>query len=177
MQELKTGQKLIERGEMDGAITLFKSLSLSGSPETTAEALHALGVALFQKHPSAATAKEALSYIDKALSQQPQNARFHNSRGIILEKTGNKESALESFRSAVELAPRSTKFLVNLAKLHKSQNDFIEALRYMQLVADIDPKVRALVMCMLFINRCLKIWKWRIMKRHQVLQKCTILCP
>lgn len=149
MQELKNGQKLIERGEIDGAISLFKSLSLAsaGDPETTAEAMHALGVALFQKQPGPATACEALSYIDKAISQQPSNARFHNSRGIVLEKTGSKEAALESFQRAVELAPRSTKFLVNLAKLHKAQNEYVEALRYMLLVTEIDPKASPMFVC------------------------------
>jgi len=49
--------------------------------------------------------EEALRVCDSILSNAPELAEAHNLRGIILEQTGDKEEALEAYRSALKLDP------------------------------------------------------------------------
>jgi tetratricopeptide (TPR) repeat protein len=94
------------------------------------------GVALHGQH------LEQRDGLVAAIKADPSNARFHNSRGVCLEKTGDPAGALKCFQRALELQPRSVKFLVNAAKALKAQNRFQEALTHMLQVAEIEPKVR-----------------------------------
>ncbi len=53
--------------------------------------------------------QEALEVLNEAITNRPENYRFLWAQGLIQAKTGEKEKALESFDSALKLAPEESK--------------------------------------------------------------------
>lgn len=102
--------------------------------------MHGYGALYFQAKPTKEAAKEALSHINQALALCPDTARFHNSKAVVLEKTGDIAGAQEAFQRAIDLQPSNPKWMVNLAKLLKAKNEFQKALDLMLKVAELDPK-------------------------------------
>jgi tetratricopeptide (TPR) repeat protein len=62
--------------------------------------------------------KEALTFIDAALSLSPANAGYHRHRGYILTRLSRYQEAINSIRSALELEPNS-------ANTHRQMADTI----------------------------------------------------
>ena len=46
-----------------------------------------------------------LSDIDRAIAAKPNEARFHNTRGLLLEDIGRRPEAIESYRASLALDP------------------------------------------------------------------------
>src|SRR5690349_13697066 len=66
-----------------------------------AEALHLLGVLAY----GAGQFALAEDYIAAALQVHEQDARFHNSLGIVRQRQGRIDEAIASYRRALELQP------------------------------------------------------------------------
>jgi len=76
-----------------------------------AEALHLLGVLAYR---TGLSAESALELIDRALSLEPDNSRFHNSRGALYYALGLNSEAERAFHRSIELDPKEAAVWNNL---------------------------------------------------------------
>lgn len=84
--------------------------------------------------------KNAAKTLNKAQKQMPRDARVFMLAGIMAEKSGNPQGALEALRRAVHLAPDWGPGLLELALFYARQNQFDEAITMAEKVAQIEPK-------------------------------------
>jgi protein O-GlcNAc transferase len=71
---------------------------------------------------------DALALIDRAVSIEPRNADFLNSRGIILQTLGRLDDALASYDAALSIEPRRAQVLYNRGIVLNATGRFDEAL-------------------------------------------------
>lgn len=57
---------------------------------------------------------QALKILDRAIFERPENHRFYWAKALILSDLGQSELAIESFESAIELAPEESKIYFHL---------------------------------------------------------------
>jgi len=67
--------------------------------------------------------REALRHLDRAIELEAENARFHSSRGMVLQGLGRDARAVAAYRRALELGEESTWLLNNLAWLLAASDD------------------------------------------------------
>jgi Tfp pilus assembly protein PilF len=109
-----------------------------------AEALGGLGNALIMQ----GRFKEAMPYLDKAVSLDPMNGSFRNNRGVARMEQGEYKEAGEDF-DAAESSPNPDDKIsasINRGRLRQRQGDFAAAeheftmaLAYLQRAIDLDP--------------------------------------
>jgi tetratricopeptide (TPR) repeat protein len=90
--------KSAEAGDFEVAKRICTDL-IQTQPDD-AEALHLLGMAVYQ---TGADAKSALDMIERAIAIAPNKGRFHNTRGALLYRNGWWSEAEQALRRAVEL--------------------------------------------------------------------------
>jgi superkiller protein 3 len=76
---------------------------------------------LRRAHPDAASAME--SWLERAVSREPQCTKAHFMLGVLNEELGNKEQAVAQYRRAIETDPGCLFSLRNLAVLYASMGD------------------------------------------------------
>ena len=59
--------------------------------------------------------QHALQTLDQAIEKDPENAVYHNTKGLIYQKTGDYHQAILAYYDAVEHAPDDLMILVNIA--------------------------------------------------------------
>jgi Flp pilus assembly protein TadD len=100
-----------------------------------------LGVLLL--HPGGHL-EEAATEFNKTLELKPEEARAHDSLGIVLSRQGRTDEAMKHFREAIRLQPRDPKAYNNLAMALQSQRRLDEAISQLEnaltLVPD-DPEL------------------------------------
>jgi len=98
---IEDAYKAAEAGDYDAAKRICGRL-LETEPDH-AEALHLLGVVAYQ---TGLQPQEALALIERAIAIDPQNARFHNSRGALHYALNQDAEAAASFERSTALNPR-----------------------------------------------------------------------
>jgi tetratricopeptide (TPR) repeat protein len=96
--------KSAEAGDFETAKRICTDL-IQAQPDD-AEALHLLGMAVYQTGRTGAEAKSALDMIDRAIAIAPDKARFHNTRGALLYRNALYAEAEQALRRAVTLNER-----------------------------------------------------------------------
>ncbi|WCL50338.1 tetratricopeptide repeat protein [Leptospira sp. GIMC2001] len=86
-----------------------------------ANSLNNLGYLIIKKsvNPSKEDMVEAMAALKKAVQISPNNPAFLDSLGTLLEKSGNKQSAILALEKAVSFAPDHSELLDHLADLRK----------------------------------------------------------
>ncbi|MBY0455365.1 MAG: tetratricopeptide repeat protein [Burkholderiaceae bacterium] len=84
--------------------------------------------------------KNAAKTLNKAQKQMPNDARVFMLAGVMAEKSGNPQGALDALRRAVTLAPDWGPGLLELALFYARQNQFEPAIETAEKVARIEPK-------------------------------------
>jgi Flp pilus assembly protein TadD len=96
---LRLGDLLLANGDPEGALNAFEQAGVLGArPQDVAvgqsAALIELGELLRAKR-----------VLEEGLANAPEDARLHNNLGVVAREMGDKASAAEHFRRAIELAP------------------------------------------------------------------------
>jgi protein O-GlcNAc transferase len=78
-----------------------------------AEALHHLGIIAYQeeRYP------EAIDFLLRAINQAPENAHYHHNLGLVYEARNQPQRASQSYRRALELAPKNTVILESIDRV------------------------------------------------------------
>ena len=112
----------LNNGSYDDAAQLCGRI-LSENPNY-AEALHLLGIALYQGGRHA----PGLEMINKAISCDPNNSEYYYNAGIIQSALGKSDLALEAYQKAIALKPDHAQALNNLGLLFYDQDKLEEAI-------------------------------------------------
>jgi tetratricopeptide (TPR) repeat protein len=68
---------------------------------------------------------QALSILEKAIQQRPENYRFLWARGLIQGRKGESEKAIESFKAALELAPDESKLYYHIGVIYYNEGIYM----------------------------------------------------
>jgi len=124
-------------GRIGEAEKLYRRI-LSEEPRH-ADALHLLGVALFQSGRGA----EAAEQIRRAIAIQPAIADFHNHLGAALIVAGKPRDALGALERALALAPGRPEFHLNLGNAYRECGELARAEAEYRRAAEIAPTLAA----------------------------------
>ena len=85
------------------------------------------------------------SWLDDCVERSPQNAMGHFVRGLLHERSGEVEQALEAYRRAVEVDNFHLEATTNLALLHHTRGEFERAAQLAErvLALESDPARQA----------------------------------
>ena len=72
---------------------------------------------------------EALKYYDKAAKLDPGNAQIFNNRGLVYQKLGQREVAIEELLHAIHIDARYVKAYNNLGLLHYYSGNYLGAVK------------------------------------------------
>lgn len=98
---IRQAMSLAEVGRFGDAITSLRALLTTHGTDATLH--HAIGILQFQT----GSLEQALFHFDKARHLDDEKADFHSDYGTTLNLSGRTEEAVDAFRRAVELNPRS----------------------------------------------------------------------
>jgi Tfp pilus assembly protein PilF len=103
-----------------------------------AEALDGLGNALIMQ----GRYKEAMTYLDKAVSLEPMNGSFRNNRGVARMEQGEYREAAEDFDAAESSSNPDDRISANInrGRLRQRQGDFAAAEHEFSMALARDPK-------------------------------------
>lgn len=96
-------------GFLDPPSTTFRRFS---EDDTSIEAIYARSIA----HYRAGSLTEAMAGIDALIEREPENPYFWELKGQVYYEHGQAEQAVEPYRRAAELMPRSALFKIGLAQ-------------------------------------------------------------
>lgn len=119
---LKAAIKALDDGRLEEASAIC--VALIAADPVNAQAIHLLGVVAYQSGGGIAEAQEL---VERAISIDPNDAKFYNSRGALQYALGNNEVAVVDFRRATQLAPNDSMAWNNLGNALLRLNDVTEA--------------------------------------------------
>jgi len=118
-------------GRLDQAEASYRQL-LTRDPDNV-DALHMLGVLLFQRNQAAA----GLDLLDAAIAINGEVASFHGHRGLILAALGRTQEAIGAYQTALTLNPHMTEVQNNLGNLLLAAGNIRGAIdAYRRAIAD-----------------------------------------
>jgi tetratricopeptide (TPR) repeat protein len=82
----------------------------------------------------------AKTYLDRALSLNPNSAVVHALRGLYFQRTGNNRDALTEFQVAVTIQPDDPALYVSIGESYSKLGDLIRALEAYQVAANLVPE-------------------------------------
>ncbi len=129
---LKQAQQKHRQGELTEALALYQQF-LADNPKN-ADVLHQIGIVYAQLENYA----EAVHYIDAALEQE-QNAAYFNSKGNLLLRVQDYESALNAYRKAIKLNSRYEIAHNNLGRCLYFQEKLVAAQKAYERALEINP--------------------------------------
>jgi len=107
------------------------TLTLTGDAyEYFRKALEAQNLKLYQ---------DALSWYERSLEKNPNNAQAHNNMGIILSMLGAHEAAIEHFKEAKNINPELPQVYNNLGNAQESIGQLNEAIKTYEMAISVQP--------------------------------------
>jgi tetratricopeptide (TPR) repeat protein len=82
---------------------------------------------------------EALTYLDRALSLNPNSAIVRGLRGLYFQRVGNNREALTEFQAAAALQPNDPTLYVSIGESYSKLGDMIRALEAYQYATSLAP--------------------------------------
>jgi tetratricopeptide (TPR) repeat protein len=82
---------------------------------------------------------EALTYLDRALSLNPNSSIVHGLRGLYFQRIGNRREALSEFQEAAKLDPENPAWYVSVGQELAGVGDLIRAMQAYQYAATLAP--------------------------------------
>ncbi len=138
------GNLLFDGGKLDEAGQVYTEAVNFDAPLDwqKGEAYFRLGrISSFQENPS-----KALAYYDKAVQYDAQNTDIMTAKGILLEKMGELNKALESFQAAQQLSPEDPfvkAFYKSVQEKMAARNDKERQERIDSLIQDLVADIQA----------------------------------
>ncbi len=125
--------QLQRSGQLPQAISCYEQL-LNCSPNHV-KALHFLGLA----HAQMDDMKSAITYLCRALKQQPTDARLHNNLANAYKHSHAYDQAIYHYQQAIQLDPHYAQAHNNLAAVYALQGEFKPALHHYRLAINTEP--------------------------------------
>jgi tetratricopeptide (TPR) repeat protein len=91
------------------------------------------------QHRIAGEYDEAVEILKDMLAQEPDLPDAHHELGLDYVFTGLFDESTAELEKAVELAPQSVKFLIDLGKTHTMLGDYEKAIPVFERVLEMDP--------------------------------------
>jgi Tfp pilus assembly protein PilF len=135
--ELELGSSLVGKGDLEGAILVFRNI-LQHHPNDV-EAYEKLGEVYTQTGDKPA----ALAQFRHAVAAEPNSAEAHNGLGRFLRSNGEVEGAIAEFRRAVSLDATSIEGLRNLAQTMEDQGNWAGAAENYRRILVLQPNAGA----------------------------------
>ena len=85
--------------------------------------------------------RQAGEAIDRSIRLEPRYAFAHNTRGIIHLANAFNQSAISSFKEAIQIRPEEANFYVNLGHAYLRSNKYEEGLQTYQMALQLDPEI------------------------------------
>ena len=82
---------------------------------------------------------DALTYLDRALSLNPNSAIVHGLRGLYFQRVGNNREALTEFQAAATLQPNDPSLYLSIGESYSKLGDLIRALESYQHATTLVP--------------------------------------
>lgn len=82
---------------------------------------------------------EALTYLDRALSLDPNSSPVRGLRGLYFQRVGNHREALLEYQAAAKLEPENTVWYVSIGEEFSKLGDLIRALEAYQYTTVLEP--------------------------------------
>ena len=98
--------------------------------------------ARFQKavqHRIAGEYDEAIEILQVLVAEAPDNADVHHEMGLIFSFRVFMDESIAELERAVELSPKSIKYLLDLGKTHTMYGDYEKAIPVFERILEIDP--------------------------------------
>ena len=122
MPGLKQALAALDANRLEEASAIC--VALIAADPANAQAIHLLGVIAYQ---SGGGIDEAQELIERAISIDPNDSKFYNSRGALHYAQGNNEGAILDFRRSTQLSPGDSMAWNNLGNALLRINDVAEA--------------------------------------------------
>ena len=84
--------------------------------------------------------KEAITYYDKILNNNPKHLSSLNNKGYALSKLKDFDNAMKCYDVALEICPDDLSVLVNKLSTLRKQGNFVEALSLCEKILKDNPK-------------------------------------
>jgi predicted O-linked N-acetylglucosamine transferase (SPINDLY family)/ADP-heptose:LPS heptosyltransferase/glycosyltransferase involved in cell wall biosynthesis len=97
--------------------------------------LHMMGVLSVQ----AKKLETGISWLEKALTSEPDNSEAHSNLGNVLSEVGKYDDAISHYERAIALNPKLTDAYYNLGLVNSLQGNLDQAISYYQRTIDICP--------------------------------------
>jgi protein O-GlcNAc transferase len=120
-------------GRLSEAESLYQELLREQWGE--AKVFHMLGMAEFQQGRGSA----GLAFVGAAIALDPNVAKYHGHRGLILASMGNLDVAIDAYRAALAIEPASADTLNNLGAALWGRGDFDAAIHAYRDALSLDP--------------------------------------
>jgi predicted O-linked N-acetylglucosamine transferase (SPINDLY family) len=126
-----------QAGRLDEAEAVYHQI-LDSAP-SHAQALHLLGMLLFQKGRRA----DGLAHLQRAVESDPTAPMYHLNYGSALAQDGRVDEALVETRKALELAPADPQIHFNLGRLLETSSQMQDAAQAYERAVEIRPDFAA----------------------------------
>jgi NAD(P)-dependent dehydrogenase (short-subunit alcohol dehydrogenase family)/radical SAM superfamily enzyme YgiQ (UPF0313 family)/Tfp pilus assembly protein PilF len=132
-EELISAKHYYESGNLKDALDISRQI-LATNPNNS-DALHLFGTIAFHvgKYDT------AISYIKKAIKNDPAVSQFHNDMGVVLNAQGKLNDAIGYFQEALRLKPNSVESHLNLGTMFMLRRDFNVAVEHFQEAILLEP--------------------------------------
>jgi tetratricopeptide (TPR) repeat protein len=124
-----------QAGDLDAAARAYRAI-LADRPDH-ADALHLLGLVLFQEGDMAA----ATDHIRRAIAIDARAAMYHANLGRVLMTQGRASEAVEAYREAVALTPKDAAVHSDMAAALVTAGDVDAARARARLALELDPNL------------------------------------
>jgi Flp pilus assembly protein TadD len=129
---LALGVSELESGNAGQAASIFEKARAADRRDSRAWYLYALAVSKESSQTSGPARASAMAALHKAITLDPNDARFHALLGHFELVAGNSEAALREWEIALKLDPQNATALYQLALLYRRQGRPEDAERLLQ---------------------------------------------
>ena len=91
------------------------------------------------QHRIAGEYDEAVAILQPLLAEAPDHADAHHELGLIYSFRVLMDESITELEKAVELSPRSIKYLLDLGKTHTMYGDYEKAIPVFERILEMDP--------------------------------------
>jgi len=171
---------MYEYNQLDDSVA-YEKIMIEGFKKFPEEDYYILNLINF--YINAGKSAEAISYLEKAIAQQPVNAQYYDVLGQIYEQTSQSDDAIVNLKKALELDPDNIEYLSHLGRVYfnlavekrsesdeisnqnqandvlkKAKDYFKESLPYFEKVFQLDPKNSSAIYALRSVYYSLTMW-------------------
>lgn len=130
---LKDGETLLEKGDIEGANQVLKTLAFENKDDSELWGL------IGEMYLKAGQFEEAITYLEKALQMSPELAHLYNKIGMALRKVKKFETAEKYYLIASSYLGRDANLFFNLGRLYVDWGQWAKAIKSADAAISLEP--------------------------------------